>query len=137
MAGGAFAIGNGEVALATPGSGRANARSAQFATNNFPRSIDKIAVEHRRESRLQLSKNVSLRVGSLMGELLGQEPMIGRVVDVSGSGMRLELPLPVPCGAAVEIEDEHTLILGKTLRCDLQGHVYIVAVSVSKTTPVS
>lgn len=91
-------------------------------------------MEHRRESRSKANKAVTLKVVSLMGRPGTGEPMDARVVDVSGSGISLELPLPVPCGAAVEIEDKHTRILGKTLRCDLRGGAYIVAVRVSETT---
>jgi hypothetical protein len=91
-------------------------------------------VEHRRESRLKISKNVKLRVVSLMGNPKVSRPLAARVVDVSGSGVRLELPLAVPCGAEVEIEDKNTLVFGQILRCVPKADVYIAAVRVSETT---
>jgi hypothetical protein len=91
-------------------------------------------MEHRRESRLNIGKNVMLRVLTLMGSPDIGNTMTARVVNVSGSGIRLELPLPVPCGAEVEIADKHTLILGEILRCDLRSKAYMVAVRVSQTT---
>jgi hypothetical protein len=84
-----------------------------------------------------MSKNVTLKVASLMGGPGAGEPMDALVVEVSGSGIRLKLPLPIPCGAEVEIEDTYTRILGETLRCDSQGDGYIVAVRVSETTSVA
>jgi hypothetical protein len=100
-------------------------------------SSDKTIVEYRRESRLKISKKAILKVVSLGDGPGAWEPMEVRIADVSGSGIRLEVPLPVPCGAAVEIEDKHTRILGETLRCVAQGDVYIVAVRVSETTTVA
>jgi hypothetical protein len=95
-------------------------------------------VEHRRESRLNISKNVTLRIVSLMGASDPRnplaDPIAARVVDISGSGIRLELSQPVPCGAKVEISDNDTLVLGEILRCVLKREVYMIAVRVSRTT---
>jgi len=85
---------------------------------------------------LKTSKQATLKVLSPTDGPGAWEPMEVRIADVSGSGIRLEAPLPVPCGAAVEIADHHTRILGETLRCVAQGDVYIVAVRVSDTTTV-
>jgi hypothetical protein len=83
-----------------------------------------------------MSKNVTVKVVGGMGEANGK-PMAARIVDVSGSGTSLELPRPVPAGANVEIEDQHTLMLGEILRCDSQGKVFIAAVRVSETTSIA
>jgi hypothetical protein len=93
-------------------------------------------VEHRRESRLKISKNVIVKVGSLLGVPDVGKPIFGVVLDMSGSGVRLELSLPVPVGAEVEIADNRTLILGEILRCDPEGEGYITAVRVSEVTTV-
>ncbi|MDP8989516.1 MAG: PilZ domain-containing protein [Acidobacteriota bacterium] len=93
-------------------------------------------MEHRRESRLKISKNVILKVGSLLGVPDAAKPIFGVVLDMSGSGVRLELSLPVPVGAEVEIADNHTLILGEILRCEPEGEGYIAAVRVSEVTTV-
>jgi hypothetical protein len=94
-------------------------------------------VEHRRESRLKISKEVTVRVADPMRGPSTRQSINARVVDVSGSGIRLELALPVPCGTQIEIEDDHTLILGEALRCDPQGDLYVVAIRVSETTLVA
>jgi hypothetical protein len=93
-------------------------------------------VEHRRESRLKISKNVIVKVGSLLGAPDMGKPIFGVVLDMSGSGVRLELTLPVPVGAEVEIADNRTVILGEILRCDPEGEGYIAAVRVSEVTAV-
>jgi hypothetical protein len=93
-------------------------------------------VEHRRESRLKISKNVIVKVGSLLGTPDVVKPIFGVVMDMSGSGVRLELTLPVPVGAEVEIGDNRTVILGEILRCDPQGEGYIAAVRVAEVMAV-
>jgi hypothetical protein len=90
-------------------------------------------VEHRRESRLGISKAVTLSVVNLMGQPSAGTLMNARVLDMSGSGMRLEVASPVPCGAEVVIEDQRMRILGETVRCDPKSDGYIVAVRVSET----
>ncbi len=44
--------------------------------------------------------------------------MSGRVLDLSGSGLRVRVPLPIPCGAPVKVETSETLMLGEVCRCD-------------------
>lgn len=96
-------------------------------------SSDIYVVDHRRESRLNINKAVTLSVVRLMGEPSVGNLMNARVLDVSGSGMRLEVATPVPCGAEVVIEDQRMRIVGETMRCDSKSDGYIVAVRVSET----
>ena len=93
-------------------------------------------MEHRRESRLKISKNVTVKVGSLLGVPDVGKPISGVVLDMSGSGVRLATSLPVPVGSEVEIADNRTLIVGEILRCEPEGQGYIAAVRVSEVTPV-
>lgn len=93
-------------------------------------------MEHRRESRLKISKNVIVKVVSLLGVPDAGKPIFASVLDMSGSGVRLELSLPIPVGAEVEIADNRTLILGEILRCEPEGEGYTAAVRVSEITPV-
>jgi len=93
-------------------------------------------VEHRRESRLKISKNVLVKVGSLLGVPDVGKPIAGVVLDMSGSGVRLATSLPVPVGAEVEIADNRTMMLGEILRCEPEGEGYIAAVRVSEVTVI-
>ena len=93
-------------------------------------------MEHRRESRLKISKNVIVKVGSLLGVPEAGKPIFGVVLDVSGSGVRLATSLPMPVGAEVEIADNRTVISGEILRCEPEGEGYIAAVRVSEVTAV-
>jgi hypothetical protein len=102
----------------------------------FSLPADNSLVEHRRESRLKISKNVVVKVGSLLGVPDMTKPIFGVVLDMSGSGVRLQTSLPVPVGAEVEIADNRTLILGEILRCEPEGEGYIAAVRVSEVTVV-
>ena len=102
----------------------------------FSISSDRPFVDHRRESRLKISKNVIVKVASLLGMPDAGKPIFGVVLDMSGSGVRLQLSLPVPVGAEVEIADNRTLILGQILRCDPEGEGYIAAVRVSEITAI-
>ena len=99
-------------------------------------SPDRSLVEHRRESRLKISKNVIVKVGSLLGVPDAGKQIFGVVLDMSGSGVRLATSLPMPVGAEVEIADNRTLILGEILRCEAEGEGYIAAVKVSEVTLV-
>jgi hypothetical protein len=101
-----------------------------------PFPSDHSLVEHRRESRLKISKNVIVKVASLLGVPDAGKPIFGVVLDMSGSGIRVELSLPVPVGAEVEIADNRTLILGEILRCDPEGAGYIAAVKVAEVTAI-
>jgi len=93
-------------------------------------------VEHRRESRLKISKNVLVKVGSLLGVPDVGKSIAGVVLDMSGSGVRLATSLPVPVGAEVEIADNRTMMLGEILRCEPEGEGYIAAVRVSEVTVI-
>ena len=93
-------------------------------------------MEHRRESRLKISKNVIVKVGSLLGVPDAGKPIFGVVLDMSGSGVRLATSLPVPVGAEVEIADNRTMMLGEILRCEPEGEGYIAAVRVSEVTAI-
>jgi hypothetical protein len=69
---------------------------------------------------------------TLLGE--PKQPQIaGRVVDMSGSGLKLILPLPIPCGAAVKIEGDDMLVLGEVCRVELVRGAYDVGLKISHT----
>jgi hypothetical protein len=67
---------------------------------------------------------------TVLGELT-QLPMEGRVVDMSGSGLRVAVPAPVPYGSAVRIEGDNMLLLGEVLRTQAADGVYEVGVQIS------
>jgi len=74
-------------------------------------------MERRVESRLRVSKAVTLKVLDRMaGPSLGRA-IDAEVIEVSGSGMRLRIKVPVPCGVPVEIDDRTLMLLGEICRC--------------------
>jgi hypothetical protein len=100
-------------------------------------------VERRKEHRLKVSKAVILKVLDRMsGPSMGR-PMQGRVVDISGIGIRLCVPHPIPCGAAIEIiggsgddgshDGAHLLILGEVCRCVPEQGAYTVGIRMFQT----
>jgi PilZ domain len=58
-------------------------------------------------------------------------PIEGRVVDMSGSGLRLSVPLPIPSGIPVQVEGADMLLLGESLRCQPDGERYQIGISLS------
>ncbi|HLW77377.1 MAG TPA: PilZ domain-containing protein [Bryobacteraceae bacterium] len=67
----------------------------------------------RRERRLAVNTPVTVK---LLG-MLGEPTAAGRVLDMSGSGLRLTLPVPMPCGGQVRVEAEGMMMLGQVVRC--------------------
>ena len=91
------------------------------------RRFDKNDVERRKEVRILGATPVTVKV---LG-ILPQPPMAGRVLDMSGSGLRVEVPLPIPCGASVRVETADTLMLGDVCRCEPRGDRYAVGLMLS------
>jgi PilZ domain len=83
---------------------------------------DKQDVEHRRDSRLKADQPVTV---TAMG-LMKMPAVAGRVLDMSGSGLRLRTPNPVPCGSPVKVESQHLTMLGEVCRCQFDGDGYVV-----------
>jgi hypothetical protein len=94
---------------------------------------DKQNVEHRKESRLKANQPVLVTALGLMG----MPPMSGRVLDMSGSGLRLRLPNPVPCGSPVKVESERMVMLGEVVRCDDDAEAYSVGLVLLHTAAVA
>jgi hypothetical protein len=92
---------------------------------------DKQSVERRRETRLKSNQPV---VVTALG-LMGMPPMSGRVLDMSGSGLRLRLANPLPCGSPVKVESEHLVMVGEVSRCEEQRDGYSVGLSLFHVTP--
>jgi len=65
------------------------------------------------------------------------QPVSGRTIDVSGSGLQLRLPNPIPCGLPVKIEAEHMVMLGEVCRCEFDGAGYVVSVAMLQSGPTS
>lgn len=86
-------------------------------------------VDRRKEPRFQPNLPVTVTV-------LGYPPgptLKGRVMDVSGSGIRLSVPLPVALGAPVKVEANETLSLGEVCRCLPDGDGYELGLQLSHT----
>ncbi len=81
----------------------------------------------RRERRLPANTPVAVK---LLG-LLGEPTSHGRVLDMSGSGLRATVPLPIPCGAQVRVNGEGMVIFGQIVRCQPSGAAYTLGVSIS------
>ena len=98
--------------------------------------VDKKSVKRhtdfRRERRLPVNTPVTVK---LLG-MLGEPTSLGRVLDMSGSGLRAMVPLPVPCGARVRIEADGAMLLGEVVRCQPAGEMYSVGVAVSHAEAV-
>jgi len=69
--------------------------------------------------------------------LMKMPPVSGRVLDISGSGLRLRTPNPVPCGAPVKVESQHMTMLAEVCRCQFDGDGYIVGLTLFESTPAS
>lgn len=50
--------------------------------------------------------------------MMGMPPIHGRVMDLSGSGLRLWVPTPLPCGSPVKVEAPHILMMCEVVRCE-------------------
>lgn len=67
--------------------------------------------------------------------LTAMPPTSGRVLDMSGSGLRVRTPNPVPCGAPVKVESEHLVMLAEVCRCQFDGEGYVVGLTVLRSAP--
>jgi hypothetical protein len=88
-------------------------------------------VEHRKEPRLKANQSVIVTALGLM------PPMSGRVLDMSGSGLRLRLPNPVPCGSPVKVESQRMMMLGEVSRCEGEAEGYAVGLMLIHTSPIA
>jgi hypothetical protein len=83
-------------------------------------------MEHRKEPRLKANQSVMVTpIG-----MIAMPPLSGRVLDMSGSGLRLVLPNPVPCGSSIKVETEHMVMVGEVCRCEMDNRVYVVGLMV-------
>jgi hypothetical protein len=69
--------------------------------------------------------------------MIAMPPMSGRVLDMSGSGLRLVLPNPMPCGSPIKVETDHMVMVGEVCRCEPEKRVYIVGLRLSHTATVA
>ncbi len=69
-------------------------------------------MERRREPRFIIDADVTVTVLGSPKQL----PVTGRVLDMSGSGLRLMVRTPIPCGAVVKIEGNDMLLLAEVCR---------------------
>ena len=58
--------------------------------------------------------------------LMSMPPIAGRILDISGSGLRMRTANPVPCGSPVKVESQHTTMLGEVCRCQFDGDSYVI-----------
>ena len=84
-------------------------------------------MDSRRERRLAVNTPVAVK---LLG-MLGEPTATGRVLDMSGSGLRLTLPAPMPCGAQVRVEAESMLMFGQVVRCQPTDSAYSLGIALS------
>lgn len=63
--------------------------------------------------------------------MLKPRSLTGRVVDMSGSGLRLVLPGPIPCGSPVKVEGDNMLVLAEVCRTEFACGAYDVGLAVS------
>ncbi len=90
-------------------------------------------MERRKEPRLKANQPVMV---TPLG-MIGMPPMSGRVLDMSGSGLRLRLPNPVPCGSPIKVESQHMVMLGEVSRCQDDDGDYIVGLMLLHTASVA
>jgi PilZ domain len=89
--------------------------------------------ESRKESRLRADQPVTVR--SLGVNRM--PPAAGRVLDISGSGLRLWMPNPIPCGSPVKVESKQMVMVGEVGRCQAEGEGYVVGLMVLHTEPIA
>jgi len=90
-------------------------------------------MERRNEPRLKANQPV---VVTPIG-IIALPPMSGRVLDMSGSGLRLALPNPVPCGSPLKVENGHMVMVGEVCLCDPGSSGYTVGLTVLHTATVA
>jgi len=90
-------------------------------------------MERRKEPRLKANQSVMVTpIG-----MIRMPAMSGRVLDMSGSGLRLVLPNPVPCGSPIKVETGHMVMVGEVCRCELDKRVYVVGLMVLHISTVA
>ncbi len=93
-------------------------------------------MDQRKETRLKADQTV---VVTDLG-LAPLPPVSGRVLDMSGSGLRLRLPNPLPCGSRVRVETPRMVMLGEVSRCDDdaggKNGGFVVGLTLSRITVV-
>jgi hypothetical protein len=85
-------------------------------------------VERRREPRLPSDLLVTVAVLGT-GVSYG---MLGRVKDMSGSGLRLAVQKPIPNGSALKVEGDGLLLLAEVCRCELGAGEYNLGLQISE-----
>jgi len=85
-------------------------------------------VERRRETRPQTDQPIEVTI-------LVEPPVQcrGRVVDISGRGLRLELPLQIALGAAVRVDLCDSLLLGEVCHCGPAGDSFSVGIMLEES----
>jgi hypothetical protein len=86
--------------------------------------------DRRTQPRLNLDQPVVVT-------MLGDNPFClpGRVVNVSGRGMRIAIPSPLPDGAAVRVDWENSLVLGEVRYCAKEGSWYMLGIEMEHGLP--
>jgi hypothetical protein len=82
-------------------------------------------VERRKEPRLKPAQPLQVTV---LG--LGQPPVAGTVVDMSGKGLRLRLPFAVSCGSPIKVEAPELMLLGEVCHCQPDQEGFTVGLMV-------
>jgi hypothetical protein len=71
--------------------------------------------------------------------LLGEPETVisGRIVNLSGKGMRLMLESPAPLGAAIRVEIDGTILLGEVCYCYPEGATYAAGLQLEQALTLS
>ncbi len=71
--------------------------------------------------------------------ILGSEPCVisGRVVNLSGKGMRLMLEREAPVGAPVRVDVDGTILLGEVCYCARQGNSFCAGLELEHALTMS
>ena len=92
-----------------------------------PCPVDTSSMDRRREPRFETSKPVRV---TLLGD--DEVSLEGRMVEISGCGMRLMLEEPLPVSAAVRVDYNDTLLLGEVCHATRQGESYTVGLALDQ-----
>jgi hypothetical protein len=85
-------------------------------------------VERRRESRIQTESYVRVTV---LADPPGN-PIIGRILDLSGRGLSVTLAQSLPVGSLVRIDQPGLLLLGEVAYCQAENDVFRIGVQVDQ-----
>ena len=61
----------------------------------------------------------------------------GRIVNVSGRGMRLRINARVPVGAAIRVDVDGSLLLGEVAYCQADGEFFAVGLQLEQALTIS